>query len=278
MQLPFGIAGADAVAAACFVELCRAGSKAIGFEIVPRQASSYDALRELVRKELALAWTPPLPGAQMVSDGDVEPLVVPIRNGAASFASAFVVKAGAGARAEDWPTKRALAALSGKRVAWVDPKSASGCVLPKLHLASHGFDPAKFFASEEFVGTHLAALDAVTSGRVDVTATFCRVAQGRVMNGGWLRADGRSIRNVEVAATTRQVPNDAIIVAKGAGATARAALLRWFLSPDDVSRPLLLELMTTHAFRTAEPGHFAPLAALLHSARAAGYLVDWAVR
>jgi ABC-type phosphate/phosphonate transport system substrate-binding protein len=273
-KLVFGIAGADAVTAACFVELCRAATRALEIEIVPKHAASYDALRQsMAEGELALAWAPPLLGAEIVSEGLADPLVVPERNGATSYAAAFVVKYPTSLGPDAWPTKSALVALSGKRVAWVDPRSAAGYVLPRIHIASHGLDPSKFFSSEEFVGTYLAALDAIVSGRADVSSTFCRVADdGRILSAGWLRADGRPIRHVHVAATTQRVPNDAVLAAKSLGPSERARVLAWMLNPDQASALLLLELMTTSTFRMASADHFAPLWAMLQAARASGYV------
>lgn len=275
-MLPFGIAGADAVTAACFVELCRAGSRALDVEIVPKHAPTYAALKEMMKADVSLAWAPPLLGAEIVANGLAEPLVVPVRHGATAFASAFVVKKSQTLDSAQWPGKAALLALQGKRVAWVDPKSAAGYVLPRLHIASHGLDPSKFFAGEELVGTHLAALDAVVSGRADTCATFCRVADdGHILSAGWLRADGKPIRQVEIAATTQRVPNDAVLASPSLDAGTRAKVLGWMLEPDEASAPLLLELMTTSTFRIASADHFAPLTTLLEAARKSGYVPDW---
>src|SRR5581483_1339653 len=208
--------------------------------------------REMMSGDLSLAWAPPLLGAEIVAAGLAEPLVVPVRHGATAFAAAFVVKKSPTVDPAQWPSKSALTQLQGKRVAWVDPKSAAGYVLPRLHIASHGFDPAKFFSNEEIVGTHLAALDAVVTGRADTCATFCRVAEdGRILSAGWLRADGKAIRQVEVAATTQRVPNDCVLASKKLDDAMRAKLLSWMLEPDEGSAPLLLELMTTSTFRIA---------------------------
>jgi ABC-type phosphate/phosphonate transport system substrate-binding protein len=276
VTLLFGIAGADAVTAACFVELCRAGTSALGFEIVPKHAPTYDALRDMMSSDLGMAWAPPLLGAEIVAAGLAEPLVVPVRHGATAFAAAFVVKKSTTTDATQWPSRTALVSLQGKRVAWVDPKSAAGYVLPRLHIASHGFDPAKFFVNEELVGTHLAALDAVVSGRADTCATFCRVADdGHILSAGWLRADGKPIRQVEIAATTQRVPNDAVLASKKLDDAMRAKVLGWMLEPDEGSAPLLLELMTTSTFRIASSDHFAPLTALLEAAKKSGYVPSW---
>jgi phosphonate transport system substrate-binding protein len=273
-KLVFGIAGADAVAAACFVDLCRAGSAALDdIELVPRHFPAYDALREAVsQKAVALAWAPPLLGSELTEAGLAVPIVVPVRHGATTFSAAFVTKKSTTKDHHDWPTKKALEAIRGKKVAWVEAKSASGYLIPRLHIASHGFDPTTFFSVEEYVGTHLGALDAVTSGRVDVATTFCRVdpASGKVLSAGWLRGDGKAIRDVEIAATTSPVPNDAVVIAVDRNDAEREALVRWFLAPDRTSQPLLLELMTTTTFRIAEADHFAPLGRVLHAARALG--------
>lgn len=61
--------------------------------------------------------------------------------------------------------------LRGKRIAFSDPSSTSGYVLPRLMLAKIGVsDPALFFAEIKFKGNQHDAIRAVLAGEVDAAA------------------------------------------------------------------------------------------------------------
>jgi len=61
----------------------------------------------------------------------------------------------------------ALAALDGKKLAYADPYSMSGFILPAKLLADHKVRPVPVFA-----GSHAQALEELRAGRVDAAATF----------------------------------------------------------------------------------------------------------
>src|SRR5207244_9244357 len=132
---------------------------------VPHHAATYaDRADDMRRGKLGVAWMPPIPCIALEDEGVAAPIALPSRHEGTTYHSAIIARR-AGAKT--------IADLQGKRIAWVDRGSAAGYLVPRMHLASQGFDLTTFFASETFTQSHLAVVDAVAFGQVDVGATFC---------------------------------------------------------------------------------------------------------
>ncbi|MBI3893135.1 MAG: phosphate/phosphite/phosphonate ABC transporter substrate-binding protein [Candidatus Wallbacteria bacterium] len=61
--------------------------------------------------------------------------------------------------------------LRGKKIAFVDERSASGCVVPRGLLAGAGLKPGKD-VREVFTGNHVKSIEALVKGEVDAAATY----------------------------------------------------------------------------------------------------------
>lgn len=246
-------------------ELCAIVSKVAGVTFAPRHALSYRELAEGIRRgDVGIAWMPPLPAIELEEEGLGAPIALSWRQEGGSYYSALVTRAG---------RAKGVADLRGLRVAWVDKESAAGYLVPRMHLASLGMDPKTLFSQETFARSHLGVVDAVTSGAVDVGATFCTLdpATRRVVTAGWAAADGSKIRQIEVIATLGPIPNDVIAASMRVPAAIRASLTRWLLAPDERSRELLAELFQARSFRVASSAHFDELRHLVRAARSRGH-------
>src|SRR6185437_4496448 len=94
-------------------------------------------------------------------DVGIVPLAASVAYGASTYGSYLVARQGAGILGvED---------VKGKRVAFVDPLSTSGFLLPALFLQEHGFNLDSDIHAH-FAGSHPAALAELKSGAVDVAA------------------------------------------------------------------------------------------------------------
>lgn len=137
---------------------------AIREEVTAEVVPTYGALREALEGGRAqLAWMPPV----LLAAGSAEsmvPLVTAMRDGAAEYCAVLFTLASSAVRE--------LGDLRGRTVAWVDRCSASGYLLPQLHLTAEGFNPARLFGRELFFGSHGDVVRAVFDGRADVGATF----------------------------------------------------------------------------------------------------------
>ena len=170
----------------------------VGLVTVPE----YDALTEALRRgEVDAAWAPPLVAARAEALG-ARVMVRPLRRGSVRSRAALLVRT-------DSPLQ--LESLGGTTAAWVDRSSLAGHLLPMAWLRERGFEPARLFAHQLFVGSYQAALEALLAGDADVAALFAPpeghdlrqaveevapgrardVRQGCVMWGFWRRCGER---------------------------------------------------------------------------------------
>jgi phosphate/phosphite/phosphonate ABC transporter binding protein len=164
---------------------------------------SYAELAARIREgAVDVAWLPPVVYVALERAKVVEPLVSNHRAGQAAFHGVLLVNASS--------KLQSLDSLRGARVAWVDPCSASGYVMPRIQLAMLGIDPREAFGEETFTGSHDASVRAVAEGEVDVAATFARVdGAGNVTAGSWSQLPEMRSR-VRVLWTLGAIPSDVI--------------------------------------------------------------------
>jgi len=102
---------------------------------------------------------------QKLSNGVAEPLVAENNiYGSPGAQSIIVVKTDSAIQA--------LADLKGKSIAFPDPNSGTGYIVPSFHLAKAGYMDKGFFAHTGFAGTHEGGVLAVVKGQYDAAATF----------------------------------------------------------------------------------------------------------
>lgn len=127
-------------------------------------SQTYEVLtRNLLSGAVDAAWAPPLVCAKTEPEGLLV-VVQTVRKGTTRYASAFVC------RAED---KLSLTTLRGKRMAWVDPWSVAGYLLPSAFLKARGMAASGLFAGQMFAGSYREALAAVLGGEADVGCVHC---------------------------------------------------------------------------------------------------------
>lgn len=173
-----------------------------GINLKTYVAADYTALIEAMRGgNVPFAWLPPFALVLAEKRAGAKVLLKCVRNGKAYFYAAIIVRS-------DKPYKK-LADLRGKTIAWVDPASSSGYVVPRASLVNDGIDPDTFFKKQVFAGGHDTVVLGVINGSVDAGATFTN--EKTAETGGWTmlstsRPEFKSkIRAVYVS---QQVPND----------------------------------------------------------------------
>lgn len=176
----------------------------LGVHVVERNVDTYDELEQaMTAGRIDLAWLPPLVFARLDQRSVATAVATVVRPGDA-FWSVLVTSPASGI------TRLVPEQLVGRRIAWVDPLSASGHIVARLGLAALGIDPRATFSSESFAGSHVEALQAALEGRADVAATFARcAAQGGIVHGPWVEA-GIAPQDVVVLGLLGEVPPDLI--------------------------------------------------------------------
>lgn len=106
---------------------------------------------------------------------------------------------------DDSPVTRARD-LAGRRIAFVEPSSASGFLFARHWLQAEGMDPDRNRVETAFLGSHEAVVQAVLSGEADAGATF----QGALRRA---RQRGLDTASLRILAVTGRIPLDALVAA-----------------------------------------------------------------
>ncbi|WP_160000691.1 phosphate/phosphite/phosphonate ABC transporter substrate-binding protein, partial [Roseomonas sp. 18066] len=115
--------------------------------------------------ELASLGSSAYAGAWLDTKGGVEPLVVPIQeDGTTGYLAVMVARADSGIAALD--------DMRGKSLAWADPNSASGYLIPRAALRRQGVDTERYFSRTGFAGGHEQAVVAVLQKQYDACCTW----------------------------------------------------------------------------------------------------------
>lgn len=193
-----------------------------GVHIVERNVSSYDELeREITLAHVDIAWVPPMVFARLERNFVVVALATRSRPSNA-YTSVLLSARGSG--------RTTLEHLHGARIAWVDPLSASGYVVPRLGLLAQGIDPHLTFSQEIFTGSHADAVRAVLDGHADVAATYANLDEASHVGHGVWTEIGASYEDFHLVAMLGDIPPDLIAARTSVPEDLRDAILRAFLA------------------------------------------------
>ncbi len=154
--------------------------------VVPK---SYDDIYDLLnRSAIDCAWLSPLAYVSAAGRCDVEPLVSPQVNGAASYLGMIISK--------DF---RTLDQLKDARFGFVDEKSASGYLYAKTFLEERGL--YNKLGEVRFLGSHDKVIEALQNGDIDAGATYNEALENMGMQNAF-----------NVLHQTDAIPKDAIVI------------------------------------------------------------------
>ena len=103
--------------------------------------------------------------AWLESKGNIIPLVTAQEiDGSTSYVSVMYVRADSGITD--------LAGMKGKSLAWADPNSASGYLIPRSEFRGAGLDPSTYFSRTGFAGGHEQTVVAVLGRQYDAGVTW----------------------------------------------------------------------------------------------------------
>ena len=265
----FGYAahGVSATARERMAQLCVVVSKLSGCEIAIGEASSYEDLAALLhKKQIDLAWLPPIPFIALEKKGSVVPILGCHRGGSSQFLSVLIVRADS--------VLQEARDLTGTRAAWVDPHSASGYVLPRIRLASLGVDPRRAFTAEKFCRSHEEVARAVVAGESDFGATYAGTdGAGTIVRGPWMDLpEGEA--SVRVLDAFGPVPGDVIAARADVDPRLSDKVALGFIaaSRDKGNRLLFSDVFGVDELRRWTPGGYDELRAATMEASAKGLL------
>jgi phosphonate transport system substrate-binding protein len=139
--------------------------KKLGVKVKVYTATDYTGVIEAMKKKrVDIAWFGPLSYYLAEQEAGAEAFAVGVREGGKSTYRSIIVVPG------DSPAK-SLKDLKGKSVAFVDPASTSGGLMPTYMVKkATGMMPEKFFGKFTYAGSHDAAELAVKNKTVDAAA------------------------------------------------------------------------------------------------------------
>lgn len=189
--------------------------KVINMEVKEIQASDYTAIIEALRTGKAdMAYMGALAVAMGAERAGVTPIVMKAPNGdkaQAVYHSVFVTQ-------KDNNEINSIKDFKGKTIAFVDPDSTSGNLVPTseimkafpdLHLTNEKIHTnGEFFEAVSFSGKHQAGLQAVIKGDVDIVPISDQIMASEFKNGN---ADENAVKIVHSSAA---IPAEAMVVSK----------------------------------------------------------------
>jgi len=189
--------------------------KVINMEVKEIQASDYTAIIEALRTGKAdMAYMGALAVAMGAERAGVTPIVMKAPNGdkaQAVYHSVFVTQ-------KDNSEINSIKDFKGKTIAFVDPDSTSGNLVPTseimkafpdLHLTNEKIHTnGEFFEAVSFSGKHQAGLQAVIKGDVDIVPISDQIMASEFKNGN---ADENAVKIVHSSAA---IPAEAMVVSK----------------------------------------------------------------
>lgn len=159
----------------------------LGERVKVYTATDYTGIIEAMRKRrIDVAWYGPMSYYLAEREANAEAFAVGVRpGGQVKYHSIFAVPGASGAQS--------LEDLRGKSVAFVDPASTSGGLMPSYMVkAMTGMMPDEFFGRVIWAGTHDAAQLAVKNGTVDAAAGADMIYL-RMVDKGLIDADSNRI-------------------------------------------------------------------------------------
>ena len=208
--------------------------KVLGCEVEEIQASDYNAIIEALRTGNAdMAYMGSQALALGVERTDLEPIVMKAEEGdpeRAIYHSVLIARA-------DNDEINAIEDIQGKTMAFVDPDSTSGNLVPTAEIIQAFPDEnlnsdmlhtnGDFFEAVSFSGSHQAGLQAVIKGDVDVAPISDQILDSEIANGAAAEGD------VKIIHESGAIPAECMVVAEHVSDEVRQTLTDFLTSYDN---------------------------------------------
>jgi phosphonate transport system substrate-binding protein len=190
-------------------------------------------IQAFAAKQVDVAYMSPAAyaAAWIESQGDVRPLVVTQEaDGSTSYVSVLYTRSDSGITS--------LQDMKGHSLAWADPNSASGYLIPRAEFRSMGIDPepGKYFGNTGFAGGHEQAVVAVLNHQYDAGVTWTSgigdPAQGYTRGNLRLMVDKKmlAMSDIRIIWKSRPILNGPLTVRKSTPDSFQADMLAFHLA------------------------------------------------
>lgn len=209
-------------------------SAVLGCEVEEIQASDYNAIIEALRTGSAdMAYMGSQALALGVERTDLEPIVMKAEDGDPEKAIYHSVLIASSSNNEI----NSIEDIKGKTMAFVDPDSTSGNLVPTAEIIKAFPDDnlnsdmlhtnGDFFEAVSFSGSHQAGLQAVIKGDVDVVPISDQILASEIANGNAAEDD------VKIIYESGAIPAEAVVVAEHVDEATRQTLTDFLTSYDN---------------------------------------------
>ena len=206
----------------------------LGCEVEEIQASDYNAIIEALRTGSAdMAYMGSQALALGVERTDLEPIVMKAEEGDPEKAIYHSVLITSSSNTE----VNSIADIKGKTMAFVDPDSTSGNLVPTAEIIQAFPDDnlntdmlhtnGDFFEAVSYSGSHQAGLQAVIKGDVDVVPISDQILASEIANGNAAEGD------VKIIHESGAIPAEAMVVAEHVDAETRDKLTEFLTGYDN---------------------------------------------
>jgi len=221
-------------------------------------ARTYEELEaRAIAGDAALIWAPPSVCARVHSAARM--ILKVVRSGHASYRAALFCRA-------DEPID--LEELSEDvRVAWVDPLSAAGYLLPRQHLRDLGLDPDMAMPNQRFFGSFGDAARAVVQGHADLSSIFTHGDGDAVAAANLVVQVGDDASALRVIAITEETASDGLIIGAGLSDLVAGRLVESLLADGDAGPDLVRGIFDAETLMVAAPDDYEAIRTALANER-----------
>lgn len=209
-------------------------SKKLGCEVEEIQASDYNAIIEALRTGKAdMAYMGSQALALGVERTDLEPIVMKAEDGDPEKAVYHSLLITSSSNNEI----NSIEDIKGKTMAFVDPDSTSGNLVPSAEIIQAFPDEnlnsdnlhtnGDFFEAVSFSGSHQAGLQAVIKGDVDVVPISDQILESEIAHGN------ASEEDVKIIHESGDIPAEAMVVGEHVDETTRTQLKEFLTTYDN---------------------------------------------
>lgn len=209
-------------------------SELLGCKVEEIQASDYNAIIEALRTGNAdMAYMGPLALALGSERAGIEPIVMKAEDGDPKKAVYHSVLVTSSANADI----NSISDIKGKTMAFVDPDSTSGNLVPSAEIIKAFPDEnlnsdrlhtnGDFFEAVSFSGSHQAGLQAVIKGDVDIVPISDQILASEISKGNAKESD------IKVIHTSAAIPAEAMVVAQSLDEETRKTLVDFLAAYDN---------------------------------------------
>ena len=206
----------------------------LGCEVEEIQASDYNAIIEALRTGSAdMAYMGSQALALGVERTDLEPIVMKAEEGDPEKAIYHSVLITSSSNTEI----NSIADIKGKTMAFVDPDSTSGNLVPTAEIIQAFPDDnlntdmlhtnGDFFEAVSYSGSHQAGLQAVIKGDVDVVPISDQILESEIAHGNAAEGD------VKIIHESGAIPAEAMVVGEHVDETTRTQLTEFLTAYDN---------------------------------------------